>query len=81
MLLLYPIKELNKIQQRATIWILGAFYTFPFSNTETIVGLVPIKLHLQKLSSKLQLRAHSLLSNRILKFLLETNLSSKTISY
>ena len=43
---------------------------------QTIAGFVLIKLHLQKLSGRLQLRAHSLSSNHILRSLLETNSSS-----
>jgi len=45
------------------------------------MGLILIKLHLQKLSGKLQLRAHSLPSNHILRSLLETNSLSNTISH
>jgi len=45
------------------------------------MGLIPIKLHLQKLSDRLQLRAHFPPSNHILKSLLKTNLLSNTISY
>ena len=69
------------MQQRATIWILGTFHTSPSSDIETITGLVPIKLHLQKLSGRSQLRAHSLPNNHILRSLLETNSSSNTISH
>ena len=45
------------------------------------MGLILIKLHLQKLSGKLQLKAHSLPSNHILRSLLETNSLSNTISH
>ena len=65
-LLLYSIKELNKIQQSAAIWILGTFCTFLSSGIEIITGPILIKLHLQKLSGKLQLKAHSLSSNYII---------------
>ena len=71
-LLSYPLKELNKMQRRAAIWILGVFCISLSFSIETIIGLIPIKLHLQKLSGRLQLRAHSLLYNHILKSLLET---------
>ena len=80
-LLLYPIKELNKMQQRAAIQVLGTFHTSPSSGIEAIADLVPIKLYLQKLSSRLQLRAHSLPSNHILKSLLETNSLSNITSH
>jgi len=57
---------LGKIQRRAAIWILGAFKTSPSFSVEAIAGLIFINLHLQKLSGKSQLRAHSLSSNHIL---------------
>jgi len=37
------------MQRRATIWILGAFKMFSMEGIEAIAGLIPIKLHLQKL--------------------------------
>ena len=39
-----------------------------------IAGLIPIHLHLQKLSNRVQLRAHSLSHNYILQLLLESRL-------
>ena len=59
------------MQRRAAIWILGVFCTFSSYDIKTIVGLVPIHLHLHKLSGRAQLRAHSLPDNHILKSLLE----------
>jgi len=46
--LLYPLKTLDKIQRRAAIWTLGAFKTSLMEGIEVIVGLIPIKAHLQK---------------------------------
>ena len=66
-----PLKMLGKIQRKAAIWILGAFKTFPSSSIEAIVGLIPINLHLQKLSERSQLRSHSLPYNHILQSLME----------
>ena len=60
------------MQRRDVIWILGAFCTLPSFGIKAIVGLIPIHLHLQKLSSKVQLRAHSLPHNHILRLLLES---------
>ena len=62
---------LDKIQRRATIWILGAFKTFPSSSIEAIAGLIPINLYLWKLSGRLQLQAHFLPNNHILHSLIE----------
>ena len=64
--LLCPLKILGKMQRRAAIWILGAFKTFPLSSIKAIVRLIPINLHLQKLSGRSQLRSHSLPYNHIL---------------
>ena len=48
----YHMKILNKMQRRATIWILGAFKTSPTKGIEAIVGLIPIKFHLQKIAKR-----------------------------
>jgi len=40
------------MQRRAAIWILGVFKTFPSYGIEVIAGLIPIKLHLQKLRGR-----------------------------
>ena len=42
----YHMKILNKMQRRATIWILGAFKTLPLEGIEAIAGVIPIKFHL-----------------------------------
>ena len=51
----YPLKILNKMQRKAAIWILGAFKMSLSEDIEAIVGLIPIKLHLQKLVGRSQL--------------------------
>ena len=43
----YLLKELNKMQQRAVLWITGAFCTSPTLSIEAIAGLISIYLHLQ----------------------------------
>jgi len=53
--LLYHMKILDKMQRRATIWILGAFKTSSSEDLEAITGLIPIKSHLQKLVGRSQL--------------------------
>ena len=45
---------------------------FPLFSIEAIAGLIPINLHLQKLSRRLQLYAHSLPNNHILHSLIES---------
>ena len=59
------------MQRRAAIWILGAFKMSLLFSIETITGLIPINLHLQKLSGRLQLRSHFLPHNHILQSLME----------
>ena len=74
--LAYPLKKLGNMQQRAAIQILRAFQTSLSFSIEAIAGLIPIHLHLQKLSSRLQLRTQLLLPNYIIKFMLESRHSN-----
>jgi len=62
----YLLKALGKMQRRAAIWILGAFEISPTEGIEIIAGLIPIKLHLQKLGDRSQLCAISLPMNHII---------------
>ena len=48
----YPLKTLGKMQRRAAIWILRVFKIFPTKGVEAIAGLIPIKVHLQKLGGR-----------------------------
>jgi len=48
----------------------------PLSGIETIASLIPIYLHLQKLSRKIQLWTHSLLPNYIINSMLKVRHSS-----
>ena len=43
------------MQRRAAIWILGAFKISPVEGIKAIAGIIPIKLHLQKLANRSQL--------------------------
>ena len=81
LILSYPLKELNKIQKRAVIWILGAFQTSSSHSIEAITSLILIHLNLQKFNSRSQLRVHSLPSNHILKSLLESRQVNKDVSH
>jgi len=51
----YHLKALGKMQRKVAIWILGAFKISPSYGIEAIAGLVPIKLHLQKLGERSEL--------------------------
>ena len=67
----YHMKILNKMQRRATIWILGAFKTSPSEGIKAITGVIPIKFHLRKITSKSQICPFKLLSNHILRNLMD----------
>ena len=74
--LLYPLKALGKMQRRAAIWILEVFKISPTKEIEAITGLIPIKLHLQKLRGRAQLRALSLPLNHIIYILMDSSFGS-----
>jgi len=62
---------LDRMQRRAAIWILRVFKTSPSFGIKAITELIPINLHFQKLSGRLQLRSHFLPHNHILQSLME----------
>jgi len=72
-LLLYSLKTLGKLQRRVATCILGAFKMSPSYSIKVIAGLILIHLHLQKFSGRLQLRAHFLPANHILRSLMSDN--------
>jgi len=65
------MKILNKIQRRATIWILGAFKTSPLEGIEAIAGIIPIKFHLQKLAERSLICSFKLPANYIIRDLMD----------
>ena len=65
------MKILDKMQRRATIWILGAFKTSPSEGIEAITGIIPMKFHLQKIAKRSQIRPFKLLTNHILRNLMD----------
>ena len=64
--IIYYLKALGKMQRRVAIQILGAFKTSLSYGIKAIAGLVPIKLYLQKLGGRSQLRTHKLLSKYLI---------------
>jgi len=76
--LAYPLKELRKMQRRAVLWILDAFCTFLTLGIKAIAILVPIHLHIQKLSRYHQLRTATLPNNHVIKSLLKERHSENT---
>ena len=77
----YHLKILGKMQRRAAIWILGAFKTSPSFSIKAITGLIPIKLHLQKLSRKSQLQVYSLPPNYLIWLLINSSHSISTLQH
>ena len=73
------MKILDKMQRRATIWILGAFKTSPSEGIEAIAGIIPMKFHLQKITKRLQIRPFKLPINYILRNLMDNLPPSSTI--
>ena len=69
------------MQRRAAIWILGAFKISPTEEIEAIAGLLPIKLHLQKLAGRSQLYATSLPMNHIIQTLMDSLFGSPYIRH
>ena len=69
----YHMKILNKMQRRATIWILGAFKTSPMEGIKALVGLIPIRFHLQKITKRSLIHPFKLPDNHILKNLLNND--------
>ena len=60
------------MQQRAALWITGAFRTFPSEGIEGIVGLIPITLYLCKLNSRHHLHYVSIPSSHAINSLLDS---------
>ena len=77
----YHIKILGKMQRRAMIWILGAFKTSPSYSIEAIAGLIPIKLHLQKLGGRSQLQASKLSPSHLLCLLIDLQLNFSSSNF
>ena len=67
----YHMKILNKMQRRAAIWILGASNTSPSEGIEAIVGIIPIKFHLQKLTERSLICPFKLPANHIIRDLMD----------
>jgi len=65
------MKILNKMQKRATIWILEIFKTSPLEGIKAITSIIPIKFHLQKIAKRSQIHSFKLSANHILRNLLD----------
>ena len=54
------------MQRKAALWILGAFRTSPTGEIKALAGLIPIHLHLKKLTKQSYLRTATLSSQHAL---------------
>ena len=77
---MYYMKILNKMQRRATTWILEVFKTLPSEGIEAITSIIPIKFHLQKIAKRSQICPFKLLANHILRNLLDKSPSLSNTS-
>jgi len=59
------------MQRRAAIWILRAFKMSPSEGIEAIVGIIPIKFHLQKLAERSLICPFKLPANHIIRDLID----------
>ena len=77
------MKILDKMQRRAAIWILGAFKILPLEEIKAIAGIILIKFHFQKLARRSQIHPFKLLTNHILRELIDDSpiLSNKPNSH
>jgi hypothetical protein len=55
-----PLDSLRVMQRRACLWITGSFKTSPRGAAETLTGIPPIHLHVQKLVERSHVRTRSL---------------------
>ena len=69
----YHLSVLWNMQQRAALWISGAFQTSPTTGIEAISSLIPIHLHLKKLYGRFLLRGSSLPPNHIISSTLSSD--------
>ena len=69
----YHLNILRKMQQRAALWIAGAFQISSSLGIEAIAGLVPIHLYLKKLYGRFLLWQSSLPSNHIIHSILSSD--------
>ena len=73
------MKILGKMQRRAAIWILGTFKTSPLEGVKAIVGLVPIKYHLQKLAGRSQLCSAALPTSHLIRLFMNDHSNNLSI--
>ncbi|CAA7267560.1 unnamed protein product [Cyclocybe aegerita] len=70
------MNQLKRMQQKAALWIMGAFHTSPTGGLEALAGLIPVHLMLKKLATRAVYRVatlsdthplHSMMGESLLK--------------
>ena len=79
--LTYLFKVLQKIQRRVALWISDIFYTSPSASIKAISDLISIYLHFKKLYGRFYFCRFSLLTNYIIKLIIDTNNLNKHIPH
>src|SRR5688572_8779070 len=75
------MKSLVQMQCKAALWITGAFRTSPLGGVEALAGLIPIHLHLKKLSQRGSFRVATLSSTHLIRLLLDVTLHMQAIPH
>ena len=75
--LYYSLKELKKMQRRAVLQITEVFCILPLQKVEATTGLIPIHLHLNKISGQHCLQIASLSKQHVINSLLDKHHSKK----
>jgi hypothetical protein len=65
------LKSLTSMQRKAACWITDMFRTSPTGGAESLAGLPPIRIHLQKLSQRAILRTATLSDTHPLRSLMK----------
>jgi len=58
------------MQRKAAIWMTGAFSTSPTGGVESLAGLIPVHLHLQKMAGQANYQAATLSDSHPLQSIL-----------
>ncbi|KXN81828.1 hypothetical protein AN958_03659 [Leucoagaricus sp. SymC.cos] len=67
------LKLLQQMQRNAALWITGTFHTSPSGGVESLAGLIPIYLHLKKLTKQVALQYITLSKSHLIHTLLSTH--------
>jgi hypothetical protein len=75
------MKELNSMQRKAAIWILGAFKTSPGGAAESLAGLIPIHLQIRKLIHRNYARMHTLADSHVTRLIASSSADDDDVAW